>query len=51
MKLFILGEIDRISPYFFGQSGQGGLIMDDLCILGSNINSIVRKKHFSFYDS
>ena len=29
-KIDFLDQIDLFSPYFFGKSGQGGHIMDDL---------------------
>ena len=38
-KIDFLGQIDRISPYFFGKSDQGGLIMDILYI--SSLNTIL----------
>ena len=36
---------------FFGKSGQGGLIMDYLRSLSSNITSLVRNKNFLFRGS
>ena len=50
-KTYFLGQIDRFSPYYFGKSGQGGLIMDCLCSLSSIMNSLVRNKHFLSYGS
>ena len=50
-KIDFLGHIDRFSPYFFGKSDQGGLIMDDLRSLSSNITSLVRNKNFLFRGS
>ena len=46
-----LSEIDHFPPYVFGKSGLDWLIMDDLCSLSSNINSLVRNKHFLFIGS
>ena len=50
-KIDFLGQIDLYSPYFFGKSGQGGLIIDDLRSLSSNINSLVRNKKKMFRGS
>ena len=50
-KIDSLGNIDRFSPYYFGKSGLGGLIVDDLCSLNSNINSLVRNNHVLFHGS
>ena len=46
LKIDILSQIDRFSPYFFGKSGQGGLIMNDLCSSSLNINVLVGNVHF-----
>ena len=46
-----LGQIDRFSPYFFGRSDQGELIKEDLSSSNSNINVLLRIKHFLFHDS
>jgi len=50
-KIEFLGQIDRFSPYFSVKSGRGGLNTDDLSTLFSNINSILRNKHFLFNGS
>ena len=44
---FIRYKIDFLGA----KSGQGGLIMEELCILGSNINSQGINKHFLFHGS
>ena len=50
-KIEFLGKIDRFHLTFFGKSGQGGFFMDAICSLSSNINSLVRNKHFLFHGS
>ena len=48
---FLSYETDRLLPYFFIKSGQGGLFVNNLCSLSSNINFLVRNKHFLFHGS
>ena len=50
-EIDFLVQNDRFSPHFLWKSGQGGLIMNDLSSLDSNINNLQRNKHFLFHGS
>ena len=51
-EIDILVQIDRFTPYFFGESGRGGVNMDDLCSSGMNINPLqINKKIVPWFTS